>query len=196
MLSRANKNLMIYLEKYHAITINQAQRHFYKSEYGYDVARKSLKELEKKGLLQSYTHSVTNEKVYYYDRKVSAHDLYILDFYSMLVEQDCRNIEFIKNPKYLKGILVADGFFSFQYDDSLYFCLLEVDLSHRTSFDKFKLYEKLYRDGGLKEKCHGIFPFIAVMGFDACLKYESNNFEVIYLPFDLSNFESKILGTE
>jgi hypothetical protein len=35
---------------------------------------------------------------------------------------------------------------------------------------------------------------IAVMGFDGCLKYESENFEVVYLPFDLSSFERKILG--
>lgn len=194
MLSRANKDLMIYLEKYHAITINQCMRHFYTTEYRYDVARKSLRELEKKGILQSYQHSITGEKVYYYDRKVSAHDLYILEFYSLLVEHGCTNIEFIKNPKYLKGNIIPDGFFKFEHDDYLYLCILEVDLSHKTTFDKFQSYEKLYRDGEFQEK-YGTFPFIVVVSFDACLKYESNNFEVVYLPFSLDNFKNKILGT-
>lgn len=194
MLSKANRNLMVYLEKYHAITINQCMRHFYKSEYRYDVARKTLRELEKKGILQSYQHSMTGEKIYFYDRKVSIHDLYILEFYSLLVEHGCRNIEFIKNPEYLKGNIVPDGFFKFQYDDFLYLCLLEVDLSHKTNFDKFVLYERLYKDGEFQGK-YGTFPFIAIVSFEACLKYESNNFEVVYLPFNMENFESKILGT-
>lgn len=194
MLSKTDKLLMVYLEKYHAITIKQAQRHFYKSTYGYDVAKKRLKQLEDIELLKSYKNPTTSEKVYYTDRKVSSHDLYILDFYSMLIDHDCSNIEFIKNPKYLKGIIVPDGFLKFEYNDSIYFILLEVDLTHTTSMGKFQLYEKLYRDNELKSKCLGTFPIIAVMGFDDCLKYESENFEVVYLPFELSNFESKVLG--
>lgn len=127
MLSKANKELMIYLEKYHAITINQCMRHFYKTEYAYDLARKTLSELEKKCILQSYKHSMTGEKVYLYDHKISSHDLYIFEFYSKLDEYGCKSIYFIKNPKYLKGNIVSDGFFKFQYDDCIYFCLLEVD---------------------------------------------------------------------
>lgn len=174
--------------------INQCMRHFYKSEYAYDVARKSLRELEKKGILQSYQHSITGEKVYYYDKMVSAHDLYILEFYSLLVEYGCTNIEFDMKPDYLKRITFSDGFFKFEHYGYLYICLIEVDLTHKTSFDKFQLYEKLYRDDEFQRK-YGTFPFIAVMSFEACLKYESKNFEVVYLPFDLANFKSKILGT-
>ncbi|GLC32879.1 hypothetical protein [Clostridium omnivorum] len=195
MLSKTDKQIMIYLEQYHAITIKQAQRHFYKSQYGYDVAKKRLKQLENVELIKSYKNPITSEKVYYTDRKVSAHDLYIFDFYSILIEYGCINIEFIKNPKYLKGVIVPDSFFKFEYEGSLYFILLEVDLTHTTSMGKFQLYEKLYRDGELKEKCYGTFPIIVVMSFEACLKYESENFEVVYLPFELTNFESKVLGS-
>lgn len=195
MLSKTDKQLFVYLERYHAITLKQAQRHFYRSTYGYDVAKKRLKQLEDIELLKSYKNPTTSGKVYYTDRKVSAHDLYILDFYSLLVDHGCSNIEFIKNPKYLKGVIVPDGFFKFEFNESLYFILLEVDLTHTTSMGKFQLYEKLYRDGELKEKCYGTFPIVVVMSFDACLKYESENFEVVYLPFDLFNFGSKVLGS-
>lgn len=193
MLSKTDKQLMIYLEKYHAITIKQAQRHFYKSEYGYDVAKKRLKQLEDRGLLQSYINVVTNEKIYFTDRKVSAHDLYTFDFYSKLVEHGCENIEFIKEPRFLKGLIKPDAFFTFEYNESLYFILLEVDLTH-TSMSKFQLYEKLFRDKELHERCFNTFPIIVVMGFDGCLKYESENFEVVYSDFELSNFIRKILG--
>lgn len=193
MLSKTDKQLMIYLEKYHAVTIKQARRHFYKSEYGYDVAKKRLRQLEERGLLQSYINTVTNEKVYFTDRKVSAHDLYILDFYSKLAEHDCKNVEFVKEPRYLKGLIKPDAFITFEYNESLYFILLEVDLTH-TSMSKFQLYEKLYRDRILQEQCFGEFPLIIVMGFDGCLKYESENFEVVYSDFELSNFQRKVLG--
>jgi hypothetical protein len=195
MLSRNDKDLMIYLEKYHALTIKQAQRLFYKSEDGYNVARKRLRELEKRGLLNSYLNLTTSKKVYYMeDHKVSAHDLYIMDFYSMLVEHNCENIKFKKQPRYLKGLIIPDGFFSFEYNDSLYFILLEVDLTHITTMGKFQMYEKLFKEKELQNQCFNIFPLIVVMGFDGCMKYESHNFEVIYSDFDLSNFESKILG--
>lgn len=194
MLSKANKDLMIYLEKYHAITINQCMRHFYKSEYRYDVARKSLRELEKKGILQSYQHGITGEKVYYYDRKVSAHDLYILEFYSLLVEHGCTNIEFIKEPRYLNNLIRADGYFSFQFEDNLYFIILEVDLNNFTSASKFQMYEKLYRDKTLEEQCFGTFPMIVIMSFNRKIRYESENFEVVYLDFSLSDFKNSILG--
>lgn len=56
------------------------------------------------------------------------------------------------------------------------------------------MYEKLFKEKELHELCYNTFPIIIVMGFDKKMKYESNNFEVIYSDFDLSNFESKILG--
>lgn len=187
--------MMIHLEKYHAITIKQAYRMFFNElKSGYDMARKRLKLLEDRGMLQSYLNSETDEKVYYYEHKISAHDLYILDFYSMLMASGCSNIEFIKNPEYLKGLINPDGFFSFEYNENLYFMLLEVDLTHKTRLSKFQLYEKLYKDGELKEQCFGTFPILVVMGFDNCLKYESLNFEIVYSDFSLSNFESKVLG--
>jgi hypothetical protein len=195
MLSNTDKELMIYLEKYHAITIKQANRHFYKSKYGYDVARKRLKQLEEMEFFKSHLNFTTNEKVYYLDRKVSAHDLYIMDFYSILVSNKCSNIEFTKEPRYLKNMIRPDGFFKFEYNGNIYFILLEVDLTSYTSLNKFQMYEMLYRSGELQEVCYGTFPIIVVMTYSRDIVYESENFEVVYMNFSLSDFESKVLGT-
>lgn len=186
---------MIYLEKYHAISIRQAQRNFYKSRFGYDVARKRLKQLEEMEFLKSYLNFTTNEKVFYLDRKASSHDLYIMDFYSLLVANNCTNIEFIKEPRYLKNMIRPDGFFKFQYNGNIYFILLEVDLTSYTSRDKFQMYEMLFRSGELQEACYGTFPIIVVMTYNREIKYESDNFEVVYMDFNLSDFNTKVLGT-
>ncbi|WP_139905601.1 hypothetical protein [Clostridium thermarum] len=188
-----DKDILIHIEKHKVITIKQCQRIFYNTENGYNYAQRKLRDLELRGLLKSYQNSVTKEKVYYVQDKISAHDIYILDFYSKLFESGCKNIEIKKEPRYLKGMLRPDGFFKFEFDGYLYFILLEVDLTHFTGMSKFQLYEKLYRDGDLRKECCGTFPQIVVMG-TGLTKYESNNFEVTYVPFDLSQSFNRVLG--
>lgn len=193
MLTQRDKNIFRFLESYKSISIQQAYKIFFNNaKYGYDRARKRLRELEKMGLLKSYKNNITREKVYYLEKKLSEHDLYINDFYSMLVFNGCKNITYIKNIEYLKGLIKPDAFFSFEYKNNLHFILLEVDLTHFTSYDKFQLYEKLYKDNIIQDKYYGIFPLIVVMGINLN-KYESDNFETEYIDFSLNNFKQKIL---
>lgn len=189
MLTQRDKNILIFLEKHHATSIKQAYRMFYyETKTGYDVARKRLKQLEDMGLMKSYINLATNEKIYFGDRKLSAHDLYVMDFYSLLFTYECEDIKITNTPRYLNGLVVPDALISFKYDNSLYYILLECDLTHVTDLTKWQKYEKLYKDGELQTN-FGTFPIIVVMGLKKELIYESQNFDIINVNFELDNFE-------
>ena len=195
MLRQRDKDILKHIESYKAITIYQAYRMFYNSsKFGYDQAKKRLKDFEDLGLLKSYKEKITGQKVYYMEHQVSLHDLYVLDFYSNLHFVGCKNIEFIKTPRYLNGMIVPDSLFKFQFKDDLYFILLEVDFTHMTGMAKFQLYEKLFRENIIQKECYNTFPIIVVLSNSNSVRYESNNFDVIYMDFSMFDFNSKILS--
>lgn len=190
-----DKQILKFLEENKAITIFQAYRiWFNEAKFGYDRARVRLKQLEDYGLLRSYKNKLTDEKVYYTDDKVSPHDLFVNEFYSLLVFNGCTNIAVKRQPRYLKALIRPDSLFRFEYKGSLYFILLEVDFTHVTSASKFQLYEKLYKTEELQKLCYGTFPLIVVISIDENpIKYESDRLDIVYLNDKLNNFKEKIL---
>lgn len=188
MLMENDREVLKHIEKYKAITLKQANKLFF---HNYKSTSRRLIQLEKMKVIKSYENKLTNEKVFFVEDKLSAHDLMVMDFYTELISNGAKIREFSK-PRLLKDMVRPDGFFEFEYEDNLYFCLLEVDLNHFTNSSKFMLYEKIYKEGELQNKCYGAFPSLVVMKAHDDIKFKSNNFEVIYLDFKLSNFSSKI----
>lgn len=196
MLMPRDKEILKFMEQHKAITIYQAYRmYFNHAKFGYDRARVRLKQLEDFGLVRSYKNKLTDEKVYYTDDKVSSHDLYVNEFYSLLVYYGCTNIKVLRQPRYLKDLIRPDALFRFEYKGNLYFILLEVDFTHVTSVAKFQLYEKLYKIEELQKMCYGTFPLIVVISIDENpIKYESDSLDIVYLNDKMNNFKEKILG--
>ncbi|ERI90960.1 hypothetical protein HMPREF1982_03522 [Clostridiales bacterium oral taxon 876 str. F0540] len=190
-----DKQILKFLEENKAVTIFQTYRMWFnEAKFGYDRARVRLKQLEDYGLLRSYKNKLTDEKVYYTDDKVSSHDLFINEFYSLLVFNGCSNIQVKRQPRFMKDLIRPDALFKFEYEGNLYFVLLEVDFTHVTSISKFQLYERLYKTEELQKVCLGVFPLITVISIDESpLKYESDSLDIIYLNDKLDNFKNKIL---
>ena len=184
-----DREVLRYLEDDEAISIQQATKIFFKN---YDSARRRLKQLEEMEILKSYINRITKEKVYYVDKKVSAHDLLRMDFYAELVNNGAKILEFKKQPRLLNDFIRPDAFIKFTKDNNLYFILLEVDLSHFTDSSKLQLYEKLYKENELQPKCYNMFPTLVLLKSQVTTTYKSQNFEVIYLDFTLRNFTEKI----
>lgn len=189
MLTDRDRQVLRHIEDHKAITIKQAQKLFFKN---YESARRRLKQLENMGLLHSYENKISDEKVYYSEKKISSHDLLVLDFYAELVFQGAAIRQFRKQPKFLNDLIRGDAFIEFLYENNLYYIILEVDLTHFTSSSKMQLYEKLYKEGTLQKECRGVFPSVVIMKNHSDIRYLSNNFEVIYLDFKLFDFNSKI----
>lgn len=182
MIKSRDRDILDFLAKYKAISIKQASRLFFNGiKYSYTTARKRLKKLEEMEVIESYINKETDEKIYCLGEKLSTHNLYVLEVYSLLIENGCEILEFQTQPMYLKKQIRPDAFIKFKYDDLIYLILLEVDFTHFTSLCKFQTYEMLYRCGEL-QKQYGAFPLIVVVA-DNPIQYESNNFDTIYLKF-------------
>ncbi|MDP4094879.1 MAG: hypothetical protein Q8920_16155 [Bacillota bacterium] len=195
MLVEIDKAILRHIEEHKAATIKQIQRIFYRqfnNEDGYTYARRKLRHLEEQEILKSYDNNITKQKVYYMDKKLSAHDLFRLDFYSMLIYIGAEIIEF-KKPHYFNNTFNPDAFAAFGYGGLGYTVLLEVDWKHvSTSMGRMQMYEKLYREADWKKEFYGRFPRIVIMGVNP-LMYSSKNFTVVRLGLNLADFDRVLL---
>lgn len=189
MLTDRDKDILRWIESYKSLTINQAVKMYFKNNYS--GASRRLKQLEDQGLIKSFNSQIRNEKVYIFDKKVSDHNLYILDYIAWLVEKGAELKDINLNPSFFNGLLKPDAYVSFKYDGYIFFTLLEVDYTHYTDNSKFQLYEKLFNEELLKEQCKGEFPIIVVSRPTKGIRYNSKNFEVLYTDLlykDLEKF--------
>lgn len=190
MLMQRDKNILRYLEDYHAITISQCGQIFFNhSRHHYDLARKRLKKIEDMGLIRYYTNHVTNEKVYYLERKLPPHDIYLMNVYAALRHSRADIIEFVKECRFLEGKVRADAFFRFSYGGYERIMITEVDLTHSTDLSK---YEALYEAKELQRK-YGTFPLVVIIGDYCNRKHKSENFDIVYLDYKLTGFAEKVL---
>lgn len=187
MLTERDREILTWVENYKAISINQASILFFNNTY--EGARRRLKQLEEMNHLQHYNINDTKEKIYYYDKKLSKHDLLILDFIATLKKYNCELLEYKYQPQYLGGKIRPDAFIVFKKDNLVYFILLEVDLHHYTSNSKMQIYECLYKTGELQKKCCGTFPLVIIARPTKGIRYNSNNFQVIYTGLDYNNID-------
>ena len=136
-LTKRDNDLLIWVEKYKAITINQAKSIFFNGVY-------------------------ESAKI--------------------------RNIKI--QPRYLNDGLRPDAFIEFQYENDVYFILLEIDYTHYTSNMKMQLYEMLYNRQELQKECYGTFPIVIITRPHLnCIRYNSNNFDIIYTDLKFSNLD-------
>lgn len=196
MLTSRDKSILKFIEDNRAISIQQANNIFFKN---YKSCSRRLSQLEESKILKSYKTNYKNQKVYYTDKKISDHDLIILDFYSWIYSQDGEVIEFKKEPRYLGNNLRPDALFKcklkFEGQTYMVFVLLEVDYTHYKDIPDLKMYEKLYKDDVLKKYC-GLaeFPFVIVARERPGLKYNSADVNYLYTSLDYKDLDKLIFS--
>lgn len=191
MLTSRDREVLTWIEKYKAISINQCSVLFFNNSY--EGARRRLKQLEEMQHLKSYVIRESKEKIYYWDKKISKHDLLILDFIAAMKFNGAELLEYKYQAQYLNGEIRPDAFMIFRYRDKVLFVLLEVDLHHYTSNIKMQTYEKLFKNGELQEKCLGTFPIVVIARPTDGIRYNSSNFPVVYLDLYYNNINSLLL---
>lgn len=190
MLVQRDKDILRFVEKYGGITIYQCAKMYFKNaKHSYDLARKRLKKIYDMGLLKYYTNKMTDERVYYIDRKLSPHDIYVYNFYAELIYYDAVIHEFIHEPRWMGNKYRSDGFFKFSFNGIMRIACVEVDLTHNTNFDK---YIEIYESNEIQEK-YGGFPMIVVIN-DEAIEYSNDYFDVVALDYKLNKFNEKILA--
>lgn len=186
MLTDRDLEILNWINKYRAISIEQCQWIFFNGSY--ESARRRLSILEKDKVIKSYISRATKQKVYYIDKKISDHDLYILDYIKELKKNGCNLVEIKIKPQYLKGIMIADAFVKFKFFKYTFNTILEVDFQHPTEELKLNtLYEKLAEEISEYSEFNGR-SFILIMVKPLIQNvYNSKNFDSIYTDLKFSN---------
>lgn len=138
-----DKKVLRFVEQYGSITISQARRMFYSTQkYGYDIARKRLKKLVDYNKLKMVRDMTGNENVYYMDRKLSYHDLLVLDYYAELIYNGADIVYFKQMKPWMGGRCISDAYCCYVIGSKMFFNIVEVVRTHGIDKDK---YLELYR---------------------------------------------------
>lgn len=187
MLTRRDREILTFIEDYKSITLNQAQYIFFNGNY--ECARRRLKQLENMNFIKSLPNALLNSKTYFNIKLLKDHDLLTIEFISSIKKLGANIIEFKTQPTYLDKKIRPDAKIVFEYNDNVYFVLLEVDLHHYTSNSKMQRYEELYKSGELQEECYGTFPIIVISRPTTGIRYNSNNFNTVYTDIYYNSIE-------
>ncbi len=140
-----DKKVLRFVEEYGSITIEQTRKMFYNTQkYGYDIARRRLKKLVNHKKLKVIRDATGNENVYYTDKKLSYHDILILDYYAELIYSGANIIYFKPGKHWLGGRLISDAYCCYILGDDIFFNILEVVRTYGIDKDK---YLELYKSG-------------------------------------------------
>ena len=186
MLTNRDLEILDWINKYKAISIEQCQILFFKGSY--EAARRRLSILEKDKMIKSYISRASKQKVYYIDKKISDHDLYILDYLKELKKAGCNIVDIKIKPQYLNGVMIADAFVKFKFYKYTFNTILEVDFQHPTEEIKINtLYEKLAKEIDNYEEFNGR-SFILVVAKPLVQNiYNSKNFDTVYTDLKFTN---------
>lgn len=184
-LTKRDREILQFIQDYKSISLSQCVYLFFNGNY--EGCRRRLKQLEDFGLLKSIQNPLLKSRVYFQERLLTDHDLFIYEFLKVVKLNGGEIIQFQIKPQYLQGKIIPDAFVIFSYNNNVYFILLEVDLTHYTSNSKMKRYEELYKTSEVQNQCCGTFPIIIIARPTEGIRYNSYNFNVVYLDLYYSN---------
>jgi hypothetical protein len=157
------------------------------AKFGYKIAQKRLGRLVENGYLK-VGRTDSTENIYYYDKKISYHDLLVNSFYAEIIKAGAKIINFEHSKEWLKNKApISDGFFIVEYGEYYFYFILEVALTKKDV--NMRAYEDLYRSG-LLQKQYNCFPILDVMDevqHKNKLYYHSDIFKVIQVDLNLNN---------
>jgi hypothetical protein len=195
-----------FVERFGSITTKQCGKLFYNNQvYCNQTANKKLNKLVRYGKLKVYKDIQGNENVYYFDKKLSYHDLLSLDFYSQLVNLGVHIYYFERNKGWIidehtkKPIYISDAYCCYGINNKLFFNIIEVVRTH--GLDKEK-YIDIYNSNEPQNLCNEIYSQLGGSSLNVFPKiilidntehtegysYIDDNIEVIQLDFKLNNF--------
>lgn len=190
-LTNRDKEILKFIESYGSLTISQCSKIFFKDcKKNYYQARRRLKMLSDNKYLLRYRHDMRSETVYYMRKKLSLHDLKVLDIYAELIHLGASIRSFkreyiitLENKNYR-----VDGFIECIKNGYFYPILIEVDFTHFTSMKKIMdIYNSKYFQVKYKKLDEDIFPSIIIVRPVFVQMGNDLPFQLIYTDYSLAN---------
>ncbi|HBJ1647834.1 TPA: hypothetical protein LA462_002349 [Clostridium botulinum] len=191
MLTDRDRDILTWIQDYKSITLSQCSYLYFNGSY--ESCRRRLKQLEQRNLITSIPSVLLKSKIYYKEKLTSEHNLLIYEFLKVVISNGGEIIKFKTQPSYMNKKIRPDAFIIFAYDGNVYFTILEVDLNHYTSNLKMKKYEELFKAGELQKECCNTFPIIVISRPTRGIRYNSKNFNVVYLDLFYNNIKPLLL---
>lgn len=198
ILTSRDKEILKFIECHHSVTIDQTAKIFYKDKKeAYQMARKRLKDLQNNNYIKRYRENQRCECIYYINKKLSPHNLKLMDVYAELVNAGAK-IELFKkefNISTDKNNYRIDALLEFEYDDYFYTFFVEVDYTH---FSSIKRFEEIFKTGYMQHRYNkygeNIFPHVLIIRpILPTVQVKSSYFDVTYMNFSLEGFRDNIL---
>lgn len=190
MITPRDKLIFKFIEEFGGITINQCANMFFNnSTKPYDVARKRLRKLYDMKCFKYFNNLVTSERVYYFNKKLTPHAVFLLDVYAKFISKGATILEFKKEDRWLDGKVRVDGFITYEYNSLKRIACIEIDVFHETNMDK---YDILYQSNEIQNVYNGVFPLIIVVGDDT-REHINENYDSVFLNYRLDDFTEKVL---
>lgn len=156
-----NNQILHSVEDFKSITIRQCADYIYPTAASrYKIAERKLNKLVKAKRLK-VDQTETKENIYYFDKKLSYHDLLINSFYIALHNTGATNIKLERQKTWLNGKLRSDALISYDFDKYTYYNILEICWSHKKV--PIKEYEELFYSGEAHKICENTFPRIIIV---------------------------------
>lgn len=193
MLMQRDREILRFVEEHGSITINQCSRMFYSNtNHSYDLARKRLKKIfEMCDELKEGTNIYTKEKIYFYNKKPSPHNVYILDFYSHLIQYNVKVLEYKREPQWMGGKYRSDAFFKIRdINGKIRILCLEVDFTSNTRMEK---YVDIFNSNEI-QNIYGGFPMIVIMSDKGESDGVNVELDIRHIDYKLVDFNEKILS--
>jgi hypothetical protein len=174
---RRDHDILRFIEDFNTITIQQCADYIYPTAASrYKIAERKLNKLVKAKRIK-VDQTETKENIYYFDKKLSYHDLLINSFYIALVNSGATNIKMEKRKIWLDDKFRSDALLSYDYGKWTFYNILEVCWSHKNI--PIKEYEELYYSGEAHQICNGTFPRVIVVDD---IIHKDNRFKSEVLP--------------
>ncbi|WP_454053583.1 hypothetical protein [Clostridium sp. Marseille-Q7071] len=157
MKPRHDSDILEFIDEFGGITIEQANKIFFRTKYGYDTAKRRLKKLKEEGLLKVDKDFLTQKNVYYTHKKPSSHTVLLLNIYAEFRSLEVEIVHFEKEFKILNKR--ADAMMVVKHKSVAKILLVEIDINNKTKDNK---YQKLFETGEV-QKAYGTFPIVLVV---------------------------------
>lgn len=186
MITKKDKQILEFIEKWGSISINQCAQMFYPYRFGYDYARQKLKKLKDRELLKVTHDPILDEHLYYANKVPSPHNNALLNFYTNLIAFKLP-VKAFEREKTFKDINVrCDGFCVWEGQYGAQIAVMEVDLYHNTNISKYDNNKDWFIER------FGDMPYLVILSL---MHREIYNRDITIINMDLkcSEFMEKVL---
>lgn len=183
MITDRDRDIYNFIYEYGSITIDQCSKIFFSHcKRKYEIASRRLRELLKNEYVKIGYIKYTNENIYYINKKLSFHDLTVIQYCAELINLGAENLK-LEAPKKWHDTLISDGFVYYELNGKQYINIIEVCFSNKNV--KIKDYEDLYMSN-LIQKELGIEPKLIIIS-EFHEKYKSDIIPIILFDYTFKN---------